>query len=88
MVKKAHPLAARIKKLMQKDEDVGKIAQATPLLIGKQAQHGSASCLHYPDENGFRPAARAMEVMLDRVCRKSAELVQARGGKTLTPSHM
>ena len=28
------PLAARIKKIMQKDEDVGKIAQATPFLIG------------------------------------------------------
>jgi hypothetical protein len=29
-----------------------------------------------------------MELLLDRVCRKSAELVQARGGKTLAPSHM
>ena len=29
-----HPLAARIKRLMQTDEDVGKIAQATPALIG------------------------------------------------------
>lgn len=28
------PLAARIKRIMQKDEDVGKIAQATPVLIG------------------------------------------------------
>jgi hypothetical protein len=31
---KAHPLAARIKKLMQADEDVGKIAQGTPVMIG------------------------------------------------------
>jgi hypothetical protein len=36
MVKKANPLAARIKRLMQKDEEVGKIAQATPFLIGTQ----------------------------------------------------
>ena len=32
--KKSNPLAARIKKVMQADEDVGKIAQATPVLIG------------------------------------------------------
>ena len=32
--RKAHPLAPRIKRLMQTDEDVGKIAQATPHLIG------------------------------------------------------
>lgn len=29
-----HPFAPRIKKLMQADEDVGKIAQATPVLLG------------------------------------------------------
>jgi hypothetical protein len=34
MGRKAHPLAARIKKMMQTDDDVGKIAQATPVMIG------------------------------------------------------
>jgi hypothetical protein len=34
MGRKAHPLAARIKKIMQADQDVGKIAQATPIMIG------------------------------------------------------
>ena len=34
--KKGHcPLASRIKKLMQTDEDVGKISQATPVLIAR-----------------------------------------------------
>eukprot|EP00798_Chlamydomonas_sp_ICE-L_P010376 gene10376-8316_t len=33
--RKPCPLASRIKKLMQKDEDVGKIAQATPVLIAR-----------------------------------------------------
>ena len=32
--RKSCPLASRIKKLMQLDEDVGKISQATPILIG------------------------------------------------------
>lgn len=35
MKPKNFPLAARIKKLMQADEDVGKISQATPVLIGE-----------------------------------------------------
>jgi len=33
--KKTHPLAARIKRMMQQDEEVGKIAQAAPVLIAK-----------------------------------------------------
>lgn len=32
--RKPNPLANRIKRLMQTDEDVGKIAQASPALIG------------------------------------------------------
>lgn len=32
--RKQNPLTSRIKRLMQTDEDVGKIAQATPGLIG------------------------------------------------------
>lgn len=31
---KANPLAGKVKKLMQADEDVGKVAQGTPLLLG------------------------------------------------------
>lgn len=33
--KKQHALASRVKRIMQSDEDVGKIAQATPVLIGE-----------------------------------------------------
>eukprot|EP00983_Pelagomonas_calceolata_P034353 1076363-Pelagomonas_calceolata.AAC.2 len=42
--RKPCPLAARIKKLMQADEDVGKIAQATPTLLGAR----SCSCFVKP----------------------------------------
>lgn len=34
--KKQHALASRVKRIMQADEDVGKIAQATPVLIGER----------------------------------------------------
>jgi hypothetical protein len=36
MGKKSNPLAARIKKVMQADEDVGKIAQFVPFLMGER----------------------------------------------------
>eukprot|EP01025_Chloroclados_australasicus_P034510 TRINITY_DN35258_c0_g1_i1.p1 TRINITY_DN35258_c0_g1~~TRINITY_DN35258_c0_g1_i1.p1 ORF type:complete len:290 (+),score=42.06 TRINITY_DN35258_c0_g1_i1:118-987(+) len=36
--RKPHPLAARIKRLMQADEAVGKIAQGTPLAISKAVE--------------------------------------------------
>ena len=32
--KSTHPLAARVKKIMQADDDIGKIAQASPVLVG------------------------------------------------------
>ena len=40
--RKANPLANRIKRLMQTDEDVGKIAQASPALIGSALRHAPA----------------------------------------------
>eukprot|EP01026_Neomeris_dumetosa_P051296 TRINITY_DN4512_c0_g1_i3.p1 TRINITY_DN4512_c0_g1~~TRINITY_DN4512_c0_g1_i3.p1 ORF type:complete len:274 (-),score=47.40 TRINITY_DN4512_c0_g1_i3:337-1158(-) len=36
--RKTHPLAARIKRLMQADEGIGKIAQSTPLAISKAVE--------------------------------------------------
>lgn len=45
--KKICPLATRIKKLMQADEDVGKISQATPVVIGASSGHAlCALCVH------------------------------------------
>jgi Histone-like transcription factor (CBF/NF-Y) and archaeal histone len=41
--RKANPLANRIKRLMQTDEDVGKIAQASPALIGRRC---GMRCVH------------------------------------------
>ncbi|CAL5223931.1 g6534 [Coccomyxa viridis] len=36
--KSTHPLAARVKKMMQADDDIGKIAQATPVLVGRATE--------------------------------------------------
>jgi hypothetical protein len=43
MKKKGHPLAARIKKMMHKDEDVGKLAAATPVLLGASRGRAGAA---------------------------------------------
>jgi hypothetical protein len=40
--KKQHALASRVKRIMQADEDVGKIAQATPILIGERRASGAS----------------------------------------------
>jgi hypothetical protein len=40
---RSNPLIARIKRVMQADEDVGKIAAATPFMIGAAA---AADALH------------------------------------------
>ena len=35
MKNKTHFPAARIKKIMQSDEEIGKVAQATPVIVGR-----------------------------------------------------
>lgn len=44
--KLTHPFAPRIKKMMQADDDVGKIAQASPVLLGDWLPRG---CLELSD---------------------------------------
>lgn len=100
--KKACPLAARIKRLMQADDDVGKISQATPVLLGAQrggALGGNACtrrrgcCLHTCVlsaclAGAVRHAARAMELFLQRLCEKTAAVAQSRQAKTVSASHL
>lgn len=40
---KTHFPAARIKKLMQSDEEIGKVAQATPVVVGRALEFFLAS---------------------------------------------
>ncbi|GBF90689.1 dr1-associated corepressor [Raphidocelis subcapitata] len=65
MGKKANPLASRIKRVMQADEDVGKIAQLVPFLM-----------------------ERALELFLQQLCTRAADVAQQRGARTVTPSHL
>jgi hypothetical protein len=87
MGKKAHPLAARIKRMMQTDEEVGKIAQATPVMIGMCFVH-KVLVVSHPLLTACPYAARAMELFLEKLCKGSAEVALGRKAKTLTPSHL
>ncbi|KAJ9534672.1 hypothetical protein QJQ45_002957 [Haematococcus lacustris] len=86
--KKSCPLAARIKKLMQADEDVGKIAQATPVMMGTRSILVGPG--HVRPVTGFASyvAARALELFLKRLCEKTIEVAQSRQAKTLSCSHL
>lgn len=101
--KKACPLAGRIKKLMQADEDVGKIAQASPVLIGEGlgghlrrfsisgAPVRAASVPGSSADPSDAPvwcAARAMELFLEKLCKGTSEVAAARQAKTVTSSHL
>lgn len=93
MGKKQHPLAARIKKIMQADEDVGKIAQITPFLIGRyasvRAQRLRAARCGMPYALlSSRPSGRAMELFLEKLCTNAGEIATSRSAKTVSSSHV
>jgi Dr1-associated corepressor len=89
MKKRGHPLSARIKRLMQADEDVGKISQATPVLIGRPQLSSTElvyNILNYHETRWL--AGRALELFLQKMCTKACAIAQSRQAKALTPAHM
>jgi hypothetical protein len=67
----------RIKKIMQADEDIGKVAQVTPVAV----------CMAARDEYRLI-AARALELFMDRIIKAVADETKAGGAKRVTPSHL
>ena len=66
---------------MQKDEDVGKVAQATPVVI-------CASIRHLPLQILTRLSAKALELFLQMVVTESAKVTQTRGSKKIEAYHL
>ncbi|WAQ84521.1 hypothetical protein PtA15_5A91 [Puccinia triticina] len=52
---------ARIKKIMQADEDVGKVAQATPLLVSKAVEMFMQSLVEAAVEEAQRRGSRKVQ---------------------------
>lgn len=91
-------MQARIKKIMQADEDVGKIALAVPVLVCELlwffSMRGSLFILDYlffvllivcflnVD------AAKALELFLQDLCDRTYEITLQRGAKTMNSVHL
>ena len=69
---------ARIKKIMQADEDVGKVAQVTPVAV----------CMPPIDEILADLVAKALELFMDRIIKAVSDETRARGARRVTPSHL
>jgi hypothetical protein len=74
---------ARIKRIMQADEDVGKVAQVTPVVMGMFSYSSlSLSCLL------TRSVAKALELFMIRLISASAANAKQRGSKRVLSQHM
>ncbi|KZV98932.1 histone-fold-containing protein [Exidia glandulosa HHB12029] len=66
---------ARIKRIMQKDEEVGKVAQATPVVICSSALTQYA-------------AAKALELFLERLVKEAHKVTSERNARRVEPYHL
>uniref|UniRef100_A0A182PN57 Transcription factor CBF/NF-Y/archaeal histone domain-containing protein n=1 Tax=Anopheles epiroticus TaxID=199890 RepID=A0A182PN57_9DIPT len=71
--------AGRIKKIMQTDEEVGKVAQAVPVII---------YILFKFNLIWFFEVPRTLELFVESLLTKTLKITNARNAKTLSPSHM
>ncbi|KAL6297990.1 histone-fold-containing protein, partial [Sparassis latifolia] len=66
---------ARIKRIMQKDEEVGKVAQATPIVIC-----APLPSLSYP--------SKALELFLGMIIEEASKVTAERGSKKVEAYHL
>jgi hypothetical protein len=74
-------LKARIKKIMQKDEEVGKVAQATPIVICTSLRSFSQQFIKLCP-------AKALELFLQLVVDEAARVTTTRGSKKVEAYHL
>ena len=90
---------ARIKKIMQTDEDVGKISQATPILICTRDRDLASYSTHRTrliDPNLLTrsfvapslAAAKALELFMQELLTDTANITAAKQSRTLSVSHL
>ena len=75
---------ARIKRIMQADEEVGKVAAVVPVIICKLLSPKPAG-LPCSD---FLFAARTLEIFVESLLRKASDVTRSRNARTLTPAHL
>ena len=78
---------ARIKRIMQADEDVGKVAQVTPVVVCKYP----LTCpllLHQITMLIHSPTAKALELFMISLVTKAATQAKQRGSKRVLATHL
>lgn len=84
-VKTKFPVA-RIKRIMQADEDVGKVAQVTPVVVCKCFMF---FCTLYFERTGTDCCtAKALELFMISIVTKAASEARARNSKRVLPAHL
>ncbi len=88
-VKTKFPVA-RIKRIMQADEDVGKVAQVTPTAVCKFAPLSSRTPTqtNATQTDSFRITAKALELFMISVVTKAANEARAKQSKRVTAAHL
>ena len=87
-----HPLASRIKKLLQSDEDVGRINMHTPHVAGAYMRQSFAAAVTQRGANRWNPPAQsrvwltgcAVEELVRQLCGGAAAVAKDRRLKTVT----
>lgn len=80
---KNHFPVARIKRIMQADDDVGKVAQVTPVVVCKFCP------AHPPDRTSTDPAtAKALELFMISLVTKAAAEAKSRNSKRVGAIHL
>jgi len=83
---------ARIKRIVQADEDVGKVAQVTPVVVCKSKisqviiRSSKQPLQHFTDHN--RSTAKALELFMISMTLAAATEAKARGSKRVTGQHL
>jgi hypothetical protein len=71
---KTHFPSARVKKLLQSDEDIGKVAQATPLVVGRAVELFMCALVEKTLEEGSKGHTKKLTVpMLKKVIEENEE---------------
>ncbi|KAL9013169.1 MAG: hypothetical protein Q9173_002122 [Seirophora scorigena] len=79
---------ARIKRIMQADEDVGKVAQVTPTAVCECAPYPCNPALTRLTDILSLPAAKALELFMISVVTKAADEAKAKSSKRVTAAHL
>lgn len=71
---KTHFPSARVKKLLQSDEDIGKVAQATPLVVGRAVELFMCALVEKSLQEGSKTHTKKISVaMLNKVIEDNEE---------------